>query len=579
MLTASSTSLLIGQTLQISVTLADAAGNVLTGRTIGWASSNAAVLTVSPTGLVTALGSGKATVTATSEGKSGSIALTVVAPAPAPVASVAVTVSGALAVGQTAQATAVLKDAAGNVLTGRAVSWASSAPAVAAVSAAGLVTALAAGAADVVATSEGQSGRAAVTVTAAAPAPPPSGPLPVVPGLVGFGTTTPAGRGGAVLRVTNLNDSGAGSLRAALLATGPRTVVFEVSGVITLQSRITLAEANSFLTVAGQTAPAPGITIRNYGIASRAHDLLIQHLRCRNGDASGVTDNDCFEEWQGYNVVLDHVSMSWAKDENVSSWPYNGPVRDMTVANSILTENMGSGSLLFGDNTANNLVIGSLLASNPDRDPYVKGGAAAAVVNNLIYNWCGNNPTATADPEGRGPAQMAVVGNVYKRGPSSPGASMRPIWVFGSAKAGTKVYVADNRDSKVNGGLPPADPWSLVNNSLGAAAVAGSPTVWPAGLVAAPSGAVEAAVLAGAGAWPAARDAVDARVVGQAAGGTAGACISSQSQVGGYTTQAPGARSAAAAGLPANPNGDDDGDGYTNLEEWLHALARAAEGR
>jgi hypothetical protein len=534
------------------------------------------VVTVSSSGAITAIAPGSASVIATSEGESGAATLTVLAPPPAAVASVTLTANQAsLVIGQTAQVSVALRDAGGNLLTGRTVGWTSSNTAVLTVSPTGVATALGSGAATVTATSEGKSGSIGLTVVA----PPAGGALAVVPGLVGFGTTTPAGRGGAVLRVTTLADAGAGSLRAALLAGGPRTIVFEVAGVIALQSRITLAEANSFVTVAGQTAPAPGVTIRNFGIASRAHDILIQHLRCRGGDASGVSDNDCFEEWQGYNVVLDHVSMSWAKDENVSTWPYNGPVRDMTVANSILTENMGSGSLLFGDNTANNLVIGSLLASNPDRDPYVKGGAAAAVVNNLIYNWCGNNPTATADPEGRGPAQMAVVGNVYKRGPSSPGASMRPIWVFGSSKAGTRVYVADNRDSRVNGGLPPADPWSLVSNGLGAAAVAAAPPLWPAGLAAAASGAVEARVLAGAGAWPAARDAVDARVVGQAAAGAGGACITSQSQVGGYPAPAPAARTAAAAGMPANPGGDDDGDGYTNLEEWLHALARAAEGR
>src|SRR6478609_9986754 len=107
--------------------------------------------------------------------------------------------------------------------------------------------------------------------------------LPVFPGAEGFGATTVAGRGGAVLTVTNLNDSGAGSLRAALSAAGPRTVVFETSGTVTLTSD-DLVVSNPYLTLAGQTSPSPGITIRGGGIRIMTHDVLIQHVRVRPGD-------------------------------------------------------------------------------------------------------------------------------------------------------------------------------------------------------------------------------------------------------------------------------------------------------
>jgi hypothetical protein len=107
--------------------------------------------------------------------------------------------------------------------------------------------------------------------------------MPVFPGAEGFGATTVAGRGGAVLTVTNLNDSGLGSLRAALSATGARTVVFETSGMITLTTD-DLIVTNPYLTVAGQTAPSPGITIRGGGIRILTHDVLIQHMRVRPGD-------------------------------------------------------------------------------------------------------------------------------------------------------------------------------------------------------------------------------------------------------------------------------------------------------
>jgi uncharacterized protein YjdB len=159
-----STSRFVGQTAQLAVATKDSAGNVLTGRTVTWASSSTTVATVSAGGLVTARAAGSATITATSEGKSGTAAVSVTV---VPVASVSVSpASSTMSVGGTTQLTATPKDSAGNALTGRVVTWASSAPAVATVSGSGLVTAVAAGAATITATSEGRSGTAAVTVTA-----------------------------------------------------------------------------------------------------------------------------------------------------------------------------------------------------------------------------------------------------------------------------------------------------------------------------------------------------------------------------------------------------------------------------
>ena len=172
-LAASSSTLLVGATLQVTATLKDAAGNILTGRTIGWTSSNTSVASVSPTGLVTGLAAGNVTLTATSETKTGTLALTVAA---VPVSTVAVGLaSSSLQVGQTTQATATLRDASGNVLSGRSVTWSSSSPAVGSVSSTGVVTAAAAGTTSIVATSEGKTGSAILTVTAVVTTPPPSG--------------------------------------------------------------------------------------------------------------------------------------------------------------------------------------------------------------------------------------------------------------------------------------------------------------------------------------------------------------------------------------------------------------------
>jgi uncharacterized protein YjdB len=158
--------LVIGQTAQLSASTKDSAGNVLTGRTITWASGSTTVATVSASGLVTAKAAGSATITATSEGKSGTASVTVTV---VPVATVTVSpASASVAAGQTAQLTATAKDAGGNVLTGRVVTWATSNAAVATVSSGGLVSGLVVGTATITATSEGQSGTSAITVTVAA---------------------------------------------------------------------------------------------------------------------------------------------------------------------------------------------------------------------------------------------------------------------------------------------------------------------------------------------------------------------------------------------------------------------------
>src|SRR4029077_18136350 len=152
----------VGATVQLTATPKDALGNPLSGRVVTWSSSNPAVATVSASGLVTGVAAGSATITATSEGQSGTSALTVTN---VPVATVTVSPASASgSVGATVQLTATLKDALGNPLSGRVVTWSSSNPAVATVSASGLVTGVAAGSATITATSEGKSGTSALTM-------------------------------------------------------------------------------------------------------------------------------------------------------------------------------------------------------------------------------------------------------------------------------------------------------------------------------------------------------------------------------------------------------------------------------
>src|SRR5262245_18768831 len=144
--------------------------------------------------------------------------------------------------------------------------------------------------------------------------------VPVIPGAAGYGMSTPAGRGGAVYRVTNIKADGAGSLKACIDATGPRTCIFEVSGASVLTDDITIR--NGLLTIAGQTAPSPGIMIRGGAFKIHTSDVLVQHLRFRIGDsatgpAPGNRDAlkiEGSDEAPVKNIVVDHCTFSWSID-------------------------------------------------------------------------------------------------------------------------------------------------------------------------------------------------------------------------------------------------------------------------
>ena len=402
---------------------------------------------------------------------------------------------------------------------------------------------------------------------------PVSGALPVFPGAMGFGTTTPAGRGGAILRVTNLNDAGAGSLRAALEATGPRTVIFEVGGMIDLSDDIYIT--SPYLTVAGQTAPSPGITLRYAGLQIQTHDVLVQHLRIRVGDLvvpPSLGQRDCIQiqnqNTPPYNVVIDHVSLSWNTDKNMSTWY---PLHDVTISHSIISEPLWAGrsqnyNLLVGDYSTNITVLGNLFAHANERNPYDKGATSAVVVNNLIYD-PGILATTFSDYDNSGGTILAsVVGNVLIAGPSTTDSTLVSIVAAGSfpLQPGSRVYIHDN-----------VAPRQLYVSSGYAWAVVGTPPVSLAGLAILPSSQVEAWVRGTAGARPADRDAVDLRLLTEEQMHT-GHLLNSQTDVGGWPVLTPTTRPLT---VPANPTGVDPATGYTNLELWLFQYAAQVEGR
>jgi uncharacterized protein YjdB len=542
----------VGATVQLTATLTDAGGNVLTGRAVNWVTSNSGVATVSSSGLVSALAAGLATITATSEGKSSSAAVTVIN---VPVVSVTVSpTSASVLVGGTVQLVATPRGPGGNPLTGRVVTWTTSSSTVATVTGSGVVTGVAAGSATITATSEGINGTAAVTVTA-----PPPGALPAFPGAEGYGSTTRAGRGGQVIRVTNLNDAGPGSLRAALTATGPRTVIFDVSGQINLASKY-IGVGSGFLTVAGQTAPAPGITI-NGGISMGANDVLLQHLRIRPG--VDTLNNDAVQI-DGQRIILDHVSVEWATDGNADIYGNDVTLRDCIVAQPTLPGGGGQGggknSLIFGRNVA---ILRTLYAHAYDRNPEATGGSQILWGNVLVYDhgepgrWFG----IWGNAHNIGAYQVSFIGSVCRKGLAN--GTCAPLF-HSTTASGSAFYATDNDFT---------DGFTIQTSNV--TQVGAPPFALPNPFTPLPRNTLQSYLAANAGARPFDRDPVDARIIADMVNGT-GSQIISEAQVGGYP---PLAQNTRALALPANPNGDDDGDGYTNLEELLHALAACVEGR
>jgi len=399
---------------------------------------------------------------------------------------------------------------------------------------------------------------AAATATAGGEAPrgAPAGAMPAFAGAQGWAARTPGGRGGRILRVTTLAPDGPGSLLAAIATPGPRIVVFEVGGVIDLERRI-IDIREPYLTIAGQTAPSPGITLVRGGIELRTHDVIIRHIRVRTGDAGLARgsgwDPDAFSTQGARDVIVDHCSMSWGIDENLSAsgprftgrtpeeWR-QGTSHRITFSNNIIADGLArsthpkgehsKGSLIH-DNVTGMLIAGNLYANNMERNPLFKGGVQGAVVNNLIYN---PGPRAVhynliAAEWGAMPYQngrMALVGNVLRAGPSTP-ADLALLMLGGSGDL--EVYERDNvAVDRIGRPLPVFGRYTTAPARF--IVLAEMPEIPDfAGALAAEQ--VQDAVVKNAGARPWDRDAVDLRILADVIEGR-GEIIDSQQQVEGY---------------------------------------------
>lgn len=376
------------------------------------------------------------------------------------------------------------------------------------------------------------------------------------PGAQGWAADTPGGRGGKIIRVTNLNADGPGSFDEAAKATGKRIIVFEVGGIIDLKGRI-LSIAEPYLTIAGQTAPSPGITFIDGGIGIKTHDVIVQHIRIRTGASrheKGKWEPDAMASNGGSNIIIDHCTFTWAVDENCSpSGPrFNGSTPDewrkgtshrITISNNIIAEGLShsthakgehSKGTLIHDNAEEILVYGNLYASNQDRNVLFKGGARGIYANNYVNNPGRNNVRyGLVNEEWEGhpheTGKMTIIGNVMQHGPSS---SDMPFLFIGNGPC--QAYLEDNIATRVNG--KPAkmfagDSAKLVNVK----------PVWFDKLKVIKASEVKDYVAKNAGARPWDRDENDKRIVSEMMTGK-GKIIDSENEVGGYPGHKPTAQ-------------------------------------
>ncbi|GMW01697.1 MAG: hypothetical protein AMXMBFR84_28340 [Candidatus Hydrogenedentota bacterium] len=419
------------------------------------------------------------------------------------------------------------------------------------------------------------------------------------PGAEGYGRFAKGGRGGDVYHVTTLDDDGPGSLRHGLAsANGPRTIVFDTGGTIALKSPIRI-ESQSHITIAGQTAPGDGITIRDHGfILKNASHIIMRYFRMRLGDENKSDEGpDVLSTDDVDNIILDHLSMSWGIDgihDTRRYWNYTIQwcILSEALHDSIHPKGPHAMCASFRAPIGNVSIHHNLFSTSRDRHPTIGGSVVEPqwtidFRNNVIYNWRGAANVCDN--------QVSLIGNVFRPGPETAKDEL-PIAMKTNFPNLGRGYMSGNRfDGRedLNGNdYAAVDMHRWIDNPDSEYVFEGTIDTWRLSEAIdfgnnTPSthSADEAytRVLSSAGASRV-RDAVDLRVMKDVENQT-GALLNSQNEVGGWPMLNPGAPSPDADGDgmpdswearqgldPRNPddrNGDLDGDEWTNLEEFL----------
>ncbi len=430
------------------------------------------------------------------------------------------------------------------------------------------------------------------------------------PTAEGYGRFTKGGRGGKTVYVTSLEDShDRGTFRHALeVETGPRNVVFKVSGIIELTKNVKITDP--YITVAGQTAPGSGITLKNAGIQIETYEVILRHIRIRPGDDTGAdllepTLRDAlyiYKDRNCHNIVLDRMSFTWAVDENLT---FSTGTNNITMQNSIIGEGLNnslhnegphSKGLLMLNNLDNISIVNNLFAHNMNRNPIMSSNSRNIhIVNNVIYNWGHIKPgygTHSQIFKDELPINDAVIyGNLYRKGPTS---SDLPLYrtgnwylVDGSTLFFGENYMDDN--GKINALKEISTSYNKFPEFYANFEMTEAPANWTKEYVKVrPINEVADHVLANVGARKPILDEADARIVEETKTHK-GDFVDSPRDRGGFPAQFQGdvPTDTDNDGIPdkweiakgLNPNSADDASDYdissyyTNLEMYLNELA------
>ncbi len=305
---------------------------------------------------------------------------------------------------------------------------------------------------------------------AARPTDLPQAEIPAFPGAEGGGAYSFGGRGGKVIVVTSLEDSGPGTFREACETGGARIVVFNVAGIIRLKTPVIIRAP--YITIAGQTAPGDGVCIAGETIWANTHDVVVRHMRFRRGETYVGRRDDSFGGNPVGNIMIDHCSTSWGLDENISFYrhmfnPGDGtkdlklPTVNVTIQNTISSQaldtyNHSFGSTLGGENCT---FMRNLWANNAGRNPSIGWNGVFNFVNNVIYNWVHRSVDG-----GDYTALYNMINNYYKPGPLTPtdkpvghrilkpeaGRSKLGYFVFGRVYANGNIVEGNDAVTKDN---------------------------------------------------------------------------------------------------------------------------------